>query len=209
MQSNVAKEFAVPIWTFHGRLRVARFDPASWKAFASGFSSETQLRQLVSKEGISCEGSCVLPRYHSVPPNSQDLINVMALLGSDMCKSAECIRLLEAEKAVEDRGTFVEVRKSFQVAGVFVTNPCKKNGKSTLLDFGMLTVMDSRRMRLNITNLNPRDIKLHRFTSDLPSVRVKFEFLHHPATNQIVLLENLDQGSNMFSSCSSFSSSDD
>ncbi len=49
-------------------------------------------------------------------------------------------------------------------------------------------------MRLNITNLNPRDIKLHRFTSDVPSLRVKFEFLHHPASNQIVLLENLDQG---------------
>lgn len=36
MHSNVAKEFAVPIWTFHGRLKVARFDAASWKSFASG-----------------------------------------------------------------------------------------------------------------------------------------------------------------------------
>lgn len=75
-----------------------------------GFSSEAQLKQLVSKEGISCEGSCVLPRYHSVAPNAQDLVNVMALLGSEMCKSSECVKLLEAERAVEDRGSFVEVR---------------------------------------------------------------------------------------------------
>ena len=121
----------MPIWTFHGRLKVGRLDSTRWKILAScktkarfllffnwfgliaAYTSESQLRQLVSKEGISCEGSCVLPTYHAVAPSNQDITNVMALLGVDFCKSSECVKLQEAEKLIEDRGILMEVRPLF------------------------------------------------------------------------------------------------
>lgn len=169
MQSNVAKEFAVPIWTFHGRLGAARVDSRSWAKFAAAYS-DSSMRGIITKEVVVCEGSCLAPKYQAAHPTIHDLTNLYALLGAETKQQ-------DAETAADDIVTLTE-----------------RPNQVSVLDFGTLTVNELRGVRINITNMNPRDIKLHRFTSDIPSLKVKFEFIHYPASRQIILLDNPDQG---------------
>ena len=63
LQSSVAKEFAVPIWTFHGRLTLSKTDGDAWERFGNALPSlysELSLRGVISKETVVCEANCVV-----------------------------------------------------------------------------------------------------------------------------------------------------
>ncbi len=48
-----------------------------------------------------------------------------------------------------------------------------KDNVPLAIDFGTLSLGEVRRVRLNITNPNPRDIRIIRISSNLPSVTIK------------------------------------
>ena len=175
LQSNVAREFAVPIWTFHGRLAVSKTDIKTWERFGDALPSlysDLSLRGVVTKETVVCEGNCLAPKYHQHSPSFQELTALFNLFGME--KAGATPPPKDLNKGMDEMITLVEL---------------SSGGGETLLDFGTLSLLEVRRARINVTNLNPRDIKLHRFTSDIPSLNVKFEFVQYSRTNQIILYD--------------------
>lgn len=83
IQSNVAAELFVPIWTFHGKLGVARVDSVQWRKFVATYA-DSGLRGWVNKMVAVCDGRCATPKFSVVAATAAELSEIAKLVSPSL-----------------------------------------------------------------------------------------------------------------------------
>ncbi len=82
MLSNVAKEFSVPIWMFHGRLHVTTTSARAWARLGAQLHQKIEQHNMITKEVAVSEGSR-LPKYSSLAPSLVELTELFSVFGGE------------------------------------------------------------------------------------------------------------------------------